>query len=102
MSRMRSRSRSRRREWSPTRMREPDVVYMLEIQEFERALDSDHAIVRHWPIIYGRTREAVYEWFQHVEVQRQSCLWLRVYAKRCSVGRRWWLETSSQPQGLMF
>ena len=55
-------------------MREPDVVYSLEIREFELpSPDSDHVILRQWPIVYGRTREAVYEWFNFVDGQR-DCL----------------------------
>ena len=89
MSRERSRSPSRRREWSPTRMREPDVVYMLEIQEFELPPDRDDVIVRQWPHIYGRTREAVYEWFDFVDGQRECLFYLQwTYVGQLHAGRR--------------
>jgi hypothetical protein len=40
-------------------MREPDVVYMLEITEFERPhCRSALVMIRQWPTIYGRTAEA--------------------------------------------
>jgi hypothetical protein len=42
-------------------MREPDVVYMLEITEFERP--------------HCRTEEAVYEWFADVAEQRECLFW---------------------------
>ena len=57
-------------------MREPDVVCMLEITEFERPhCRSALVMIRQWPTIYGRTAEAVYEWFEDVSEQRECLFW---------------------------
>ena len=75
MSRERSRSHSRTRAWSPSRMREPDTVHILEITEFERPDPDSEPIIRRWPIIYGRTQEAVMRWFEHASSQRECLFW---------------------------
>ena len=63
------------RAWSPSRMREPDTVYILEITEFERPDPDSEPIIRRWPIIYGRTEEAVMHWFEHASSQRECLFW---------------------------
>jgi len=71
-------------------MREPEVVYMLEITEFEKpSQDSDQVNVRQWPTIYGRTEEAVYEWFDDASEQRECLFWFHwSYFGVLKVGRR--------------
>ena len=71
-------------------MREPDVFFMLEITEFEKpSPDNVQVIVRQWPTIYGRTEEAVYEWFDDASEQRECLFWFHLtYYGVLKVGRR--------------
>ena len=55
------------------------LVYMLEITEFERPhCHSALVMIRQWPTIYGRTAEAVYEWFEDVSGQRECLFWFHL------------------------